>query len=252
MTTRLRAVIRYDGTDFAGWQVQPNGVTIQGELERVLAQIAGELVRIHGAGRTDAGVHALAQVCHFDWQGVASPDKLRRALTRMLAPRIRVESVEPVADSFHARYSAVGKRYAYSLCCRREPDPFAARYVWHMPWQIDVQALAALAQRLVGEHDFAGFQGGGATVATTVRTIHSITLHQGGVIGPMDGAQVWRVEFHGNGFLYKMIRNVMGTLVDVTRGRLPETRLDELLASPGPFLGHTAPGHGLTLMQVEY
>lgn len=252
MTTRLKAVVRYDGTGFAGWQVQPNGVTVQGELERVLAQIAGGPVRVHGAGRTDAGVHALAQVCHFDWAGAATPDKLRRALTRMLAPRVRVESLDAVHPGFHARYDAVGKRYAYSLCGRRDPDPFTARHVWHLPWPIDVQALTEHAQRLVGEHDFAGFQGGGASVATTVRTIHGITLHAGPVIGPVDAADTWRIEFHGNGFLYKMIRNIMGTLVDISRGALPPSHLDALLASPGPFLGHTAPAHGLTLLEVQY
>ena len=252
MNLRLKAVVRYDGTDFSGWQIQPNGRTVQGELERALAQIAGEPVRVHGAGRTDAGVHALAQVCHFEWRAAASPDRLRRALSRMLAPEIRVDAVEEAPPDFHARYSAVGKRYAYCLSCEREPDPFTARYVWHMPWTVDPARMAELAQRLVGEHDFAGFQGGNASVATTVRTIHGIALRPGAVVGPCDAPDVFRLEFHGNGFLYKMIRNITGALVDVARGALPPSRIDDLLASPGPYHGHTAPAHGLILRAVEY
>jgi tRNA pseudouridine38-40 synthase len=252
MEMNLKAVVRYDGTDFAGWQVQPGLRTVQGDLEEALSRIAGRPIRIAGAGRTDAGVHALGQV--FSWRMPCPVDcpRLRRSLSRMTGPDIRVEEVEEVAPEFHARKSARGKLYAYTLALAREPDPLSARYAWTVPSDLDLEALARLARGVVGEHDFAGFQGGGASVKTTVRTIHSLELKRGGVIGPVDGDALWRLEFEGSGFLYKMVRNITGTLVDVARGTLPESVLEERLHAPGPFHGHTAPACGLAMVRVEY
>ena len=252
METNLKAIVRYDGTDFVGWQVQPGLRTVQGDLEEALSRIAGRPIRIEGAGRTDAGVHALGQV--FSWQmpGSLGCSRLRRSLSRMTGPDIRVEEVEEVAPEFHARKSARSKLYAYTLAPGREPDPLSARYAWTVPPDLDMEALARLACGVVGKHDFAGFQGGGASVKTTVRTIHSLELKRGGVIGPADADTLWRLEFVGGGFLYKMVRNITGTLVDVVRGTLPESALEERLNAPGPFHGHTAPAHGLALVQVAY
>lgn len=253
MTERtLKAVLRYDGTSFAGWQIQPGARTVQGDLESALSQIASRPIRIHGAGRTDSGVHALAQVASFAWSDAAPCERLRRSLSRMLGPEIRVESIEDAPPGFHARKSAVGKRYAYTLSVAREPDPLSARYAWCVDSALDLAAVERLATRLVGTHDFAGFQASGAAVRTTVRTIHSIALREGGIVGPVDARGLWRLEFHGSGFLYKMIRNITSTLVDIARGALPESTLDERLASRGPFLGHTAPAHGLTMLEVLY
>jgi tRNA pseudouridine38-40 synthase len=252
MERNLKAAVRYDGTGFAGWQVQPNARTIQGEIERALSTIASQAIRIHGSGRTDAGVHALGQVCSFRWPGEHDPARLCRSLSKMLAPEIRVERIEEVPPEFDARYSAVAKRYAYAVSLGREADPFSARYAWCLPRSIDVMHAAALAGRLVGQHDFAGFQCSNTTVQMTVRTMHSVVLHRGGIVGPCDSDRLWRIEFCADGFLYKMIRNIMGTVVDIARGTTPQTRLDELLASPGPFHGYTAPAHGLALMEVRY
>ncbi len=252
MAHTLKAIVRYDGTGFAGWQIQPNARTVQGEIERALSQIVSQPVRVMGSGRTDAGVHALGQVCSFEWPGDADTKRLCRSLSRMLGPEIRIESVDEAPESFNARFSATSKRYAYAISDAREPDPFAARYAWHTGWPIDRNCVHALAQRLVGQHDFAGFQCSGAHVESTVRTVYAIDLKLGGFAGPCDTQDVWRLEFHGDGFLYKMVRNIVGTLVDVARDALPEERLADLLASPGPFHGHSAPAHGLALMEVRY
>jgi len=252
MERNLKATVRYDGAGFAGWQVQPGQRTVQGEIEGALSRIASQRITIHGAGRTDAGVHALGQVFSFLWPVPPDPERLRRSVSNMLGPEIRLESVEVVAADFHARYSAVSKRYAYAISLSREPDPLSARYAWCVPWPIEIARLRELAQRMVGEHDFAGLQCSGASVQSTVRTLHAVEVLEGGVVAPFDAADLWRIEFHGSGFLYKMVRNITGTLVDVARGKLPEERLDALLASPGPYRGHTSPAHGLTLVEVRY
>lgn len=252
MGTCLKCVVRYDGTGFAGWQVQPGQRTVQGVLEDALSRIANRPVRIDGSGRTDSGVHALAQVFSCPRLDGVEPEKLRRALSNMLGPEVRVESVEEAAEGFHAAYSAVGKRYAYVVSQAREPDPFSERYAWYIPREVDREMIERLAQRLVGEHDFAGYCAGGSSAKTTVRTIHSIEVLSGGLVGPRDDDHLWRIEFHGGGFLYKMVRNITGTLVEVARGALPEERIDELLKSPGPFEGRTAPGQGLFLVEVLY
>ncbi|MBN2310902.1 MAG: tRNA pseudouridine(38-40) synthase TruA [Candidatus Hydrogenedentes bacterium] len=252
MNRLLKAVIRYDGAPFSGWQIQPGRRTVQGDIEAALSRIASAPIRIHGAGRTDAGVHALGQVCSFTWPGDHALERLRRSLSKMLSPDVQITRLDEAPAGFDARRSARAKRYAYAFALSREPDPLSARYAWCVPWPVDLDRLAALATRFVGRRDFAGFQSSGASVETTVRTLHAVAVEPGGVIAPLDAAALWRLTFHGDGFLYKMVRNLTGTLIDVARGRLPETRIDELLASPGPFHGHTAPAHGLTLLEVIY
>ena len=251
-TVRLRAVVRYDGTAFAGWQIQPNGWTVQAALEEALASIAQRPIRVHAAGRTDAGVHALAQVVHFDWPSDKPHERLALALSRMLAPSIRVSGLSAVAADFHARFDATGKHYAYSLHLSPTPDPFTARYAWQVRAKLDMDHLSALAQGVVGTHDFAGYQCVGTAIADTTRTIHSIAVAPGCVIGPSDAADHWTIHFRGNGFLYKMVRNLVGTLVDAARGKLPESIIEERLISPGPYGGYTAPAHGLALVSVAY
>ncbi len=252
MERNLKAIVRYDGTGFAGWQVQPEQRTIQGEIEAALSKIASKNIRIHGAGRTDAGVHALGQVFSCRFPDAVAPERLRRSLSRMLGPAIRLEHIEETAPEFHARKSAVGKHYAFTLSLAKEPDPFSDRYSWRVPPDIDLGFLKEVAGRVPGRRDFAGFQGGGATTVTTVRTVESVELTRGGIIGPRDAEDLWRLDFVGNGFLYKMVRNITSTLVDIARGRLPRERLDELFVSRGPFLGHTAPAKGLALVRVMY
>lgn len=248
----IKATVRYDGSGFAGWQVQPRLRTVQGELERVLSTIASQPVRVRAAGRTDAGVHALGQVCNFQWPHEPDTDRLRRSISGMLSPDLRAESVEVVPDEFDARFSATGKRYAYAFSLAKFPDPFTARYAWLVPWRVDLQRLAELARQITGRRDFAGFQCAGASSPTTVRTLHSVDLLEGGFAGPVDAAGLWRLEFRGDAFLYKMVRNLAGTMIDIARGQLPASVLDDRLNSPGPYRGHTAPAHGLALMEVHY
>jgi tRNA pseudouridine38-40 synthase len=175
-TRNLKAIVRYDGTDFAGWQVQPVLPTVQGAIEGALSRIANRPMRIQGAGRTDAGVHALGQVFSCAWPGAESTEKLRRALSSMLEPNVRIESVEEVPPEFHAQKSARSKRYAYTLSLSETPDPLTARYAWCVRAPVDLDIVQTMAARLEGEHDFAGYQGGNASVQTTVRTIHEITV----------------------------------------------------------------------------
>ncbi len=252
MSHTIKAVVRYDGTDFVGWQIQPNGRTVQQTLEETLARIAGTPVKIAGAGRTDSGVHALGQVFSASWPETVPLEKLHRSLNKMLSPEIRIESIEPMPDDFHASFSATGKRYAYTIDQAPYPDPFAARYAWTVAWPFERDRLAELAQMLVGEHDFAGFCCSGSAAKTTVRTIHSITLHPGPVVGATDSTNAFHLVIHGNGFLYKMIRNIMGTLVDVARGHLPESTLHDRLEAPAPYRGYTAPACGLFMKEVIY
>jgi tRNA pseudouridine38-40 synthase len=249
---RFRASVRYDGTDFAGWQVQPNARTVQAAVEEALASIAQEPVRVHAAGRTDAGVHALGQVMHFDWPVGRPHDRLALALSRMLAPSVQVSNLLAVPPSFHARYSATGKHYAYTLHLAPAPDPFTARHAWQVRAAVDMERLAEWAQAVAGTHDFAGYQCAGTDIEDTRRTIHSVRVEPGPLIGPADATNHWRIHFQGNGFLYKMVRNLVGTLVDAARGKLPPTILTDRLASPGPYDGYTAPAHGLALVSVAY
>ncbi len=251
METTLKGTVRYLGTNFAGWQVQDHERTVQGELEAALSRIASRPIRVQGAGRTDAGVHALGQVFSCAWPG-AFPTRLRHSLSQMLAPEIRVTALEAAPSDFNARFSAVSKRYVYSLDLGREADPLAAPYAWHVPFALDMEMLSRMLPRIEGKRDFAGFQSSGTQIHNTVRTIFSVRLERGGMAGPADAGALWRIEFHGDGFLYKMVRNLTGTLVEIARGRFPGAFLDACLASPGPFLGHCAPAQGLAMAEVIY
>jgi len=216
-----------------------------------MAQIAQQPISVQGAGRTDAGVHALGQVFSCDWPEPPS-HRLRHALSTMLRPDASVTELREVPADFNARFSARAKRYAYSLDLGRDADPLAARYAWHVPYALDLDRIRSLLPTVIGTHDFAGFQSTGTQMKTTVRTIFDAQLLPGAAIGPMDGTGQWRIEFFGDGFLYKMVRNLTGTLVEIARGRFPPEFFAECLASPGPFLGHCAPAHGLAMVRVFY
>jgi tRNA pseudouridine38-40 synthase len=249
----VKATVRYVGAGFAGWQIQPTQRTVQGEIERALATIARRPIRVTGAGRTDSGVHAIGQVCSFACPEACDLEALRRSLSRMLSPEIRFDRIEPAAPDFNARHAAVSKRYMYTLYQGAESDPLTAGFAWRVSRHTDFDRLAALCREIEGEHDFAGFESSGATAKkSTVRTLFSVHLAPGGVITPLDGAGLWHVEFHGSGFLYKMVRNLMGTMAEIARGVLPASAVADRLAAPGPYRGHTAPAHGLTLVEVLY
>lgn len=273
-TTTLKGTVCYNGAPFAGWQRQwsrggrttagdsgpasclrgnDTARTVQGDIEDAMSRIANEPIAIQGAGRTDAGVHALGQVFSCEWPG-EPPERLRYALNKMLTPDIRIDSLEPAAPGFNARFDATSKIYRYAFQLTRTPHPWSACYAWQTPHGVNLELLSELLPQLEGEHDFAGFQSAGAQERkSTVRTIHSVRLLQGeGLVRAEGQEHLYSLEFHGNGFLYKMVRNLTGTLMEIARGRFPREKLRQCLESPGPFTGHCAPPHGLALMRVFY
>ena len=244
----LKLTIQYDGTDFVGWQRQPNGTAIQGLIEDALTPIAGARVTVHGAGRTDAGAHALGQVASVTLGSRIDPPTLARALNAVLPPEVRILNVEEMDADFHARFSAVSKTYEYRIVNAPLVTPFLQRYVWHIIQPLALDAMREAAAPLVGAHDFAAFQGAGSPVESTERIVDRIEWQDG---GGYDLPLVMRVI--GNGFLRHMVRNIVGTLVEVGTGRWPAPCVGDILASGDRTLaGPTAPARGLFLVRVDY
>jgi tRNA pseudouridine38-40 synthase len=248
MSRTFKLTLQYDGTEFVGWQRQAAGVSIQGLLEGALAPIEGRAVAVHGAGRTDAGVHALGQVASVRLSTDLPGPTLARALNAVLPAAVRVLSAEQVEDAFHARVNARAKTYEYRIVNAPIVSAFLHRYVWHVPQPLDVEAMRTASGPLVGTHDFAGFQGAGSEVASTQRTIRELDLEDG---AGFDFPMVIRIA--GDGFLRHMVRNIVGTLVEVGTGRWDPWRLLSVLESRDRRLaGPTAPAHGLFLTTVHY
>ncbi|MDR1606289.1 MAG: tRNA pseudouridine(38-40) synthase TruA [Streptococcaceae bacterium] len=244
---RYKATIAYDGTDFAGFQIQRNGRTVQEALELVLTKLnSGQPVKIHGSGRTDSGVHALGQVIHFDLPQVRDTEKLRFALDTQTSAEIAVLKVVQVSDDFHARFNPHRKTYHYRLTTSRANNPLMCRYRYHFPKLTAVDQMRTAAQLLVGTHDFTGFTASGATVEDKVRTISQADVVR-------VGQDELLFIFSGNGFLYKQVRNMVGTLIKIGAGKWPAERISEILSAKNRDLaGPTAAAHGLCLMEVRY
>jgi tRNA pseudouridine38-40 synthase len=268
-----KAIVSYDGTDFHGWQVQPGRPTIQGELQSALGRVTGESPLPQGSGRTDAGVHALAQVTSFALQASIPEDNLKRALNRTLPAAIRVLDARVVPDDFHARHSAVAKTYEYRVFLEKpgsgSPNgtggvlcpPFLARYVYAYPWPLDFDTLRQSAGHFIGEHDFLSFAASDPDEAarakgsheddlpTAIRTIYQswweeTVIDEGSLL-------VYRVR--GNGFLHHMVRNLVGTMLDVGRGYRRADEIPEMISARArAAAGPTAPARGLFLHSVEY
>lgn len=250
--------VAYDGTDYVGWQRQASGVSIQQRLEEAATALSREPVTVVGAGRTDAGVHAIGQAAHFDLADPRPPDVVVKAMNARLPDDIRVREVRAVDDRTHARYSATGKTYRYRWLVSATGQPLLERYAWRVAPPIDVDAMTAAARRLVGRHDFAGFQSTGTDVSDTVRELTDAAVRVLPVEAPEslglsgDEALV-ELLISGTGFLRHMVRAIAGTLTDIGRGRWPVSRIDEILAVRDRSLaGPTAPAHGLTLVDVRY
>ena len=239
-------MVAYEGTDFSGWQAQPDKNAVQDHIERRLGELFATEVRIHGSGRTDAGVHARGQVFHFDAVWRHGAEKLLPALRGGLPSSIQVRAAEPVAAEFHARFSATGKIYHYHLSHGEWADPFAHRYTWSIPRRLDVAAMRAVADVLCGRHDFRAFSAfGGEERENTVRTLARLDLIE-------DGPRL-RIEVEAEGFLYKMVRSLAGALVYAGMGKLGPERVAALLASRERTAEvETAPPQGLFLMRVFY
>jgi len=245
---RIRIQLAYDGTDFHGWQVQPGLPTIQGTLESVVSEIEGRPVHVAGSGRTDAGVHALAQVAAFSIDNPIPPPNLRKAMNRLLPVSIRVLSTEEAAPDFHPRFQALAKTYEYRMVRTEVCPPWEWRYVHHHPYALDLDRMLACAPVFEGEHDFTAFAASDDRDdegKTKVRTIFSSTLEA------RPDRLIYRVR--GSGFLKHMVRNIVGSLLEAGRGNLDESGLRALL-TPGCMrkAGPTAPAKGLFLESVEY
>jgi tRNA pseudouridine38-40 synthase len=240
-----RITLAYDGTYYQGWQVQPNQTTIQGRLQECLESMAGHTVSVTGAGRTDAGVHAHGQVAHFRLEPSIPPDGLLRGLNSVLPEDIRVLEADLAPDDFHARYSARSKTYCYHLNRSPVALPFRSRFTHHYPHALDLDAMARASKHFAGRKDFAAFCAAASEVKTTERecTVSRLIEQENELV----------YEISANGFLHHMVRNIVGTLLEVGRGKLTPENIDRLFESRDRHLsGPTAPARGLHLMRVDY
>jgi tRNA pseudouridine38-40 synthase len=242
----FKLTISYDGTTFVGWQRQASGVSIQGLLEDALAELEGAPVAVAGAGRTDAGVHALGQVASVSLSRDVDAATVLRAANARLPGTVRVLDAIDVGPAFHARFNATSKSYRYRIWNADVLNPFERAYVWHVPAPVlDVKAMSAAAALLEGRHDFAAFQTAGAETKTTDRVVFSSQVS--------GGPSLITFEIRGDGFLRHMVRGIVGSLVEVGRGRYPATWMQDVLASRARAnAGPTAPAAGLFLVRVEY
>jgi tRNA pseudouridine38-40 synthase len=248
----LKLVIAYDGTDFHGWQRQPNFPTVQALLEEFICQVIDESVAVHGSGRTDAGAHASGQVANFKTARRIPCSNLRLALNRALPPTVRIRSVEEVAEDFHARYSVRSKTYRYRILQATVCPPFLWRYVHQIEHPLDIARMSQAAAAFLGEHDFTSFaacegEDKNGEKESRVRKILSSGFQYNHRL------RLLTFEIRGSGFLYHMVRNLVGTLVQVGSGKRSPQDMTQILASRDRRLaGPTAPARGLCLVRVEY
>jgi tRNA pseudouridine38-40 synthase len=243
---KIKLIVSYDGTAFHGYQKQPDGLrTVQSELERALGEFLGEEIEVFGASRTDAGVHAIGQVVHFTTEKPVPPERVSQALRRYLPVDIAAVSSEAAGEDFHARFSARGKLYFYMINRSASPAPFVRNNAYSYSGRLDVEKISSALQALAGEHDFAAFTNKGSEPTTTVRTMFSLEVKESG------GFLVFAVR--GSGFLYRMMRNIVGTMIEVGRGRIePEAIRDIIESGDRGKAGPTAPPQGLYLVKVYY
>lgn len=243
--TRIKLLVAYDGTDYVGWQYQPNGLSVQQCLEQAVGQLTGIVHRVHSSGRTDAGVHARGMVCHLDTERYLPLSAWCEGVNRFLPETIAVRQAECVDVQFHARYSAISKIYRYTILRDSIRSPLERLTCWRVKYSLDVGRMQSAARSFVGQHDFALFRTSGCSAQTTVRDIQRISLTE-------DSSMLY-VDVQGSGFLRNMVRMMVGTLVDIGRGKRPCTDIEQMLAGQEPISpALTAPAHGLCLMKVLY
>lgn len=242
---RYKLLVEYEGTRYLGWQIQPQGRTIQGEFEAALGRLTGQAVRVAAAGRTDTGVHASGQVVSFPLERDWPPGVLQRALNALLPHDIRVLQVETVPDAFDPRRDAISRTYVYRIWNRSVASPFWRRFSWHVFTPLKVAAMQEAARALVGEHDFASFQASGCEAEHAIRRVLRSEVDQRG--------HLVRYEIEANAFVRHMVRNIVGTLVQVGLGERPASDLARVLAERDrKCAGPTAPAQGLCLVSVRY
>ena len=247
MPRRVKLTVAYDGTAYAGWQIQPNGPTLQATLEKVLARILQDPVRVRAAGRTDAGVHAREQVVDFADAGVRDLETIVHGGNALLPSDIRILSAGEAPEAFDARRHATEKEYRYFLYISPVPSPFLSRYAWHIEKPIDLVAVREGLSLLVGEHDFTSFRGQGCTAVSPVRTVFRAEVTKHDVPG------LFSIDVAGAGFLRHMVRNIVGTVVNAGKGRHSADHVGEILqARNRSSAGVNAPPHGLFLWRVSY
>lgn len=245
--THYKLTLAYDGTRFAGYQIQPHQRTVQGTLQRALGKMAKtDSIHVDGSGRTDSGVHALGQVVSFDYPGSLPPDAMLKAMNSLMPLDIEILKAEIAPADFHARYSATGKRYLYRVARGRYTNPFNRLYTGHYPYPLDVARIQVALGDLRGTHDFTSFAASGGVIKDKVRTIYEATVRE-----DPNGELVF--EFYGNGFLYNMVRILVATLLEIGNGRRPEHDLVRLFTVKDRQQARgTAPAAGLYLKEVYY
>lgn len=242
---KIKLILEYDGVPYAGWQVQLNTDTVQARVESALREVLREEVRVHGAGRTDAGVHALGQVAHFETASALPADNIRKGANTHLPPDIAILGAEDAAPDFHARYSARSKVYRYRILLRDVRSPLARFRALRVAPPLDPERMRAAAKLLTGRHDFAAFASAGGSVKNTVRELSRLDIIEEG--------EELSLEFSGDGFLYRMVRNITGTLLEVGKGKLSVGAVADILGSRDrKRAGPTAPAPGLYLVKVVY
>lgn len=240
----LKITLQYNGENYCGWQRQPNSLGIQGTVEKAIYEITKEEVKVTASGRTDAGVHALGQVANFKTNTKIPVSKIPDALNAKLPKDISIISCEDVDIDFHARYNACGKTYRYLIYNRPYRSPLYKDLAYHVRYKLDLDKICSESKYLIGTHDFGGFMSSGSSVKDTVRTIYDVKIQEDeGIIS---------IEISGNGFLYNMVRIIVGTLVDIGRGRINQSMEEIINSKSRSMCGHTAPAHGLFLKKVNY
>lgn len=242
---RVRLTISYDGTNYCGWQIQSNGITVEEVINRELTDLLKEDIAIIGASRTDSGVHAVANIAVFDTNTKIPAEKISFALNQRLPDDIRIQKSEQVADDFHPRYCNSTKTYEYKILNRRFPDPLKRLYTHFVYMPLDVDKMKKAAEYIVGEHDFASFCSAGSQVKTTVRTVYTLDVSKEN--------DIISIRISGNGFLYNMVRIIVGTLMKVGLGIYTPEHVKEIIDSKDRYAaGPKAPARGLTLIGIEY
>lgn len=244
---RIKLTVSYDGTNYHGWQVQPNAVTIEGIINETLSALTKEDIQVIGASRTDAGVHALGNVAVFDTESRIPGEKFSYALNQRLPEDIVIQESKEIEADFHPRYCDCEKTYEYSILNRAFPLPEYRNTAFFYYGKLDVARMQKATDAFLGEHDFAGFCSAGAQVKTTVRTIYALTVEKD------ENTDMIRIRVRGNGFLYNMVRIIAGTLIEVGKGTMDIESLPDIIAAADRALaGPTAPAKGLRLLQIRY